>query len=88
MEKDLEILTELEKYKADAVGTRNTRIADLVEGDIIVDGDDIQHVANGDVSIFSNGTIDDSLGELAPVDAEAIGYAIAAGNTIFNMEDI
>ena len=67
---------------------RNTRIIDLTEGDILVDGEDLQHVSVGEITIYADGTIDTKRGELAPIDREAIGYAIAAGRTIFNMEDV
>ncbi len=87
----MNILDELENLKEDDIVTkpRNTRIIDLVEGDILVGLDgELQHVSSGEVSVFANGLIDDSLGILTPIDQEAVGYAIAAGKTIFNMEDI
>lgn len=65
---------------------RNTRIVDLVEGDVLVNGDTYQRVAWGEVSVSADGTIDTSQGELVPVSVEAI--TIGFTGTIFNMEDI
>lgn len=88
----MDILDELEKVaEVDGVGgiaekTRKTRIVDLIEGDILVQGDIYQRVASGEVSIGADGTIDTSNGELVPVSVEAI--ALGFTGTIFNMEDI
>lgn len=84
----MEVLNELEQFKADAEGNRNTRIVDLIEGDILVNGDELSHVTAGEIAIYADGTIDVSRGELAPIERDAVGYAIAAGRTIFDMEDI
>jgi len=66
--------------------TRNTRIIDLVEGDVLVNGDEYQKVAWGEISIGADGTIDTSNGELVPVSIEALTLGFTG--TIFNMEDI
>lgn len=84
----MDILNELEKDETIVTPKRNTKIIDLTEGDILVNGDELQHVAEGEVSIYADGTIDTSNGELALIDHEAVGYAIAAGKTIFNMGDL
>lgn len=67
---------------------RNTRIITLIEGDILVRDEEYYHVSEGEVSVYADGTIDEKRGELAPVEQDAIGYAIAAGATVFNMEDV
>lgn len=66
--------------------TRNTRIIDLVEGDVLVDDGGYQKVAWGEISISADGTIDTSRGELIPVSIEALTLGFTG--TIFNMEDI
>ena len=68
--------------------TRNTRIIDLVEGDILINKGELAHVSSGEVRIYADGTIDLDNGEIAIVDEFALGQAIATGATIFNMEDI
>ena len=66
--------------------SRNTRIVDLVEGDILVDGDIYYKVDWGEVSVNADGTIDQTNGELVPVSIEAI--TIGFTGTLFNMEDV
>lgn len=83
----MDIIEELNNTNA-LGGKRNTLIVDLTEGDILVNGDILQHVAEGEVSIYADGTIDTSRGELALIETEAVGYAIAAGKQIFNMEEV
>lgn len=67
---------------------RNTRLVTLTEGDVLIDGDTMYHVAHGEVSVFADRSIDQSQGELAEVSVEAVQYAIAAGKQVFNMEDV
>ncbi len=67
---------------------RNTLIATLVEGDILVDGDIFSHVASGEINIYADGKIDYTTGELIEVSVEAVSEAISKGSEIFNMEDV
>lgn len=67
---------------------RNMAVIILVEGDILVDGDSLQHVSEGEITVYADGTVEDTRGELAPIDKEAVAYAIAAGQQIFNMSDV
>lgn len=83
----MNLLNELENTKA-LGDKRNTLIITLTEQDILVDGDELQHVSEGEISIYADGTIDTRNGILEPIDQEAIGYAIAQGHQIFNMENV
>ena len=67
---------------------RNTCLIVLCENDILINGAEYKHVANGEVRIFADGTIDESNGELVDIDREGLAFAIAAGRQIFNMEDV
>lgn len=92
MEHELDLIKEVEGVK-DIEGvvegrSRNTRIIDLVEGDILVDNGIYQHVAEGEITVYADGTVDARRGELAEVSIEAVTEALASGATIFNMEDV
>lgn len=67
---------------------RNQLIITLVEGDVLIDGETLQHVADGEISIFADGAIDTTKGELAPIDREGLASVMGGGHTIFNMSDI
>lgn len=68
--------------------TRNTRLVDLTEGDILLRDGEPYHVSWGEVSVYANGVIDESAGELVMVDEEALAQAVSVGAQVFNMEDI
>lgn len=74
--------------KLNEVGRRSSIVIVLAEKDILVDGDELMHVSEGEITVYSDGFIDASKGEFAPIDKEAVGHAIAEGNQIFNMEEI
>jgi hypothetical protein len=67
---------------------RNLLVATLVEGDVLINGETINHVADGEISIFADGTIDESKGELAEIDSDGLAAAMGGGVTIFNMSDV
>jgi hypothetical protein len=68
--------------------TRNTRLVDLTEGDILVRDGEPYHVSWGEVSVYADGVIDEAAGELVLVDEEALARAVSVGAQVFNMEDI
>lgn len=96
----MELIDELERIKVGRVDgikdiegtitprTRNTRIIDLVEGDILINKGELAHVSSGEIGVYADGTINLDNGELAIIDEFALGQAIASGATIFNMEDV
>lgn len=67
---------------------RNQLISTLVEGDVIIDGENIMHVAEGEVSIYSDGRLDTSQGRLAAIDQEGLAMVMGGNGTIFNLEDV
>ena len=67
---------------------RNTMIIALTEGDVLVDGDLIRHVSEGEVLIYADGTIDEHKGELAEISIDGVQTAMTTGKVIFNMEDV
>lgn len=67
---------------------RNKRIITLVEGDILKAGDMLEHVTEGEIHVYADGTVDDKEGILAEVSREEVGFAIARGSVICNLEDI
>lgn len=95
LEEELATIKEVERVegikdieKAIEPRTRNTRIIDLVEGDILINKGVLTHVSSGEVGIYADGTVDLDNGEIAIIDEFALGQAIASGATIFNMEDV
>lgn len=67
---------------------RNTLVIALTEGDVLVDGELFRHVADGEIYIYADGTIDESKGELAEVSIEGVQDAMTTGKQVFNMEDV
>lgn len=66
---------------------RNALIVTLCEGDVLVDGDEYNHVTIGEINIYADGAVDMSHGEMQPVSIEGVQDALLAGKTIFNMEE-
>lgn len=64
---------------------RNTRIIDLVEGDILVDDDTFYKVEWGEVGVNSDGSLNITNGELVEVSKEAL---LGFTGTLFNLEDV
>ena len=66
---------------------RNKILISLTEGDILKKGEDFFTVSVGEVSVYADGTIDQSAGELHAVSKDAIVRAIANNAQLFNYDE-
>lgn len=84
----MDVLGKLENIKniePSIVRSRNTLLIELVEGDILADGDKYSRVDWGEISIYADGTVDTTNGKLVSVSIKTT--ALGFNGTIFNMED-
>ena len=83
----IDALAELDSLK-EKPQRRNTCIITLCEGDILKDEEGLRQVISGEISIFADGTIDDTNGELANTDRDGVQFAVISGHIVFDINDI
>ena len=66
---------------------RNKRLASLVQGDILVKDGALLEVTEGEIDVYSDGTVVEKQGILHEVSRHALVAAISRGSLVFNYEE-
>lgn len=72
----------------DFPGRRNPSIITLTEGDVLIMEEGFYHVADGEITIYADKTIDQAHGELIEIAEIGVQNAVLQHKTVFDMKDL
>jgi hypothetical protein len=67
---------------------RNAVVIVLSDGDVLAREGSYFHVSDGEITVYADGTVDETNGELAEIAIEGVQAAMGAHKQVFNLEDI